>query len=479
MSEESLKYKTKKGLYWRFLDQFANYGMQFVVGIIMARLLSPSDYGITALPAVFLAVAGVFIDGGFSAALIRKKELTEKDLSTSFYYSIAVGIFCYIIIFLSAPFIADFYNTPVLESLVRITALTFLIGPLNTPQYVILNRRLDFKTPARISIVNKIVSGIVGVTSAYMGFGLWALVISNLTSTVLGFFQLWLAVRWFPHEKFNKESFQYLWGFGNKLIATRLINTLYGNIGPIFLGKVGGTVDLGNYNRAKQYAAMPSSNVIGVVQSVTFPVLSKMQDEPEKLEHNYRRMIRFSAFCIFPVMMLLAALARPLIIIMITAKWESAIILLQILCFVYMWQPIHILNMNVLQVMNRTDLTLKLELIKKPLGTILYLLALPFGVIPFCLADLAMQLICLFINTYYTGKLINVGYFRQMKDITPIFCLSFTMFIVVLLLISLIPNYYIQLFVGGLVGAALYLIGSIIFKFEELNDVKYMLSRRK
>lgn len=477
--QENLKQKTKKGLYWKFFDQFANYGMQFVVGIVMARLLSPSDYGITALPAVFMAVAGVFIEGSFGAALIRKQDLTQKDLSTAFYYSIAMGGAMYVILFFTAPFIADFYNTPILTSLIRVTALTFLWGPLGTPQSVILNRRLDFKTPTRISIINKIAGAIVGIIAAYNGYGLWALVLSGMISSLLGLIQTWFAVRWLPTERFSKESFRYLWNYGNKLIATRLIDTLYSNIAPIILGKFGGTTDLGNYNRAKGYAMMPSSNIVGVLNGVTFPVLSKMQNDTEALRRNYRKMIRVSAYLLFPIMLMLSALARPLVITMITEKWEACIILLQLLCFVFMWQPIHILNMNLLQVMGRTDLTLKLEMIKKPIAALLIICALPFGVIPFILSELFMQYFCLIINTYYSGKLINVGLFVQLRDILPSFVLSFVMFGVILGINQYIPNHLLQVVVGVVVGAAVYLLGTYLLKLEEINEVKYLLSRKE
>ena len=218
MAEESLKSQTKRGLFWKAFDSFSNAGMQFVVGVIMARLLTPEDYGITALPAVFLAVASTFIDGSFGLALIRKPDLTEKDLSTSFFYSLAMGMFLYLCLFLGAPFIAEFYNTPVLIPLVRVTALTFLWSPLATPQIVILRRQLNFKTPARISIISHTVAAVVGISIAYMGYGLWALVASNITSSLMNICQTWLVVKWVPRAVWSKESFRYLWGFGKRMI---------------------------------------------------------------------------------------------------------------------------------------------------------------------------------------------------------------------------------------------------------------------
>lgn len=474
----NLKQQTKKGLYWSFFNQFANYGMQFCVGIVMARLLSPSDYGITALPAVFMAVAYIIQNGGLSGALIRKTDLSEKDLSTAFYYSISVGIVLYVVMFFSATWIADFYNTPVLVPLIRVTALGFLWGPLGTPQNVILNRKLDFKTPTKISIISRIVSAIVGISMAFIGYGLWALVISGLLSSFLSLLMNWYVVRWIPKTGWSKDSFKYLWDYGNKMMASSLLDTLYNNIAPVFIGKFYSPAELGVYNRAQGYAMMPSQNVTGVIQGVTFPVLSKMQNDDEALAHNYRRMLKATAFIIFPIMMMLSALAHPLVIILVTAKWESCVILLQIICFSFMWYPVHAINLNLLQVKGRSDLFLRLEIIKKIVGVSILAITLPHGLIVFCCGSVVSSLIALVINTYYTGKLINVGYFKQMRDLLPIVLLGLVMFAMIHLSNYLIPNMLLQIICGGILGAIVYIGGAILFKFSELDDVKYMLKRK-
>ncbi len=480
MPEESLKYKTKKGLYWKFFDMFANYGMQFIVGIFMARMLSPEDYGITALPAVFLSIAGIFIGGGFGTALIRKPEVTEKDLSTAFYYSITVGVFCYTALFFSSPYIAKFYNTPILESLVRVTALSFLWGPLNTPQHVILARRMDFKNPARISIVNKTVGSIVGITMAYTGYGVWALVGSGLVSSLMGLIQTWWVVKWLPKAPFSKESFRYLWNYGNKMMGISLLRVLFNNIVTVLVGKFGGTRDLGNYNRAKNYASMPSSHVTGILTSVSFPALSKMQDDDERLAYNYRKMIRVSSFLVFPVMLMLSALAHPIVITMITAKWEPCVILLQIMCFTFMFQPTQILNVNLLQVKGRPDLALRIEIIKRVIGAIAFIYAaINLTLVGLCITDFCYTMFALVVNTYYTGKLINVGYFRQMKDLMPSLILSLIMFGTILFTNTLTNNMIAQILIGGTVGVVIYLGGSYLMKYPELEEAKYLLSRKK
>ncbi len=476
---DSLKYKTKKGLYWKFSEQFAGYATQFIVGIIMARLLSPHDFGTAAIPVVFLSIAQVFVDGSFGLALIRKPEVTEKDLSTSFYYGIIVGLVCYIILFSCSPYIAVFYNEPILKHLIRITALTFLFNPLYTPQSVILNRRLDFKTPAKIQILIQIISGAAGITAAYLNYGIWALVVASLVSSVLNLLLTWYAVKWVPKERFSKKSFIYLWDFGNKMMVVRLMQTLYANIIPLIVGKSYGTRDLGIYNRAKGFASLPSSNIGGVLNSVTFPVLSKMQSDGELLGRNYRKMIRVSSFLVFPIMMLMCALAHPIIVALVTDKWIDSVILLQLMCFTYMLQPAQILNLNFLQVKGRTDLTMKLEFIKKGVYTVAIVVSIQFGLVVLCVADFFLTLFALFINTYYTGKFINVGFVKQVKDMLPHFFLSMVMLVVVFLFIQLFSSVWLQLILGGIVGLVFYFGMALLLKFDEFADLKYMLNRNR
>lgn len=476
---EDLKHKTKVGLYWKFIEQFSMYGMQFIIGIVMARLLDPADFGTAALPAVFVAIAQVFIDSGFALALIRKPEVTNKDLSTSFYYSLIVGIVLYLTIFICAPFIADFYGVPILTPLIRVTTLTFIWNPLLTPQTVILNRKLDFKTPARISIINKIISGAVGITIAYNGYGIWALVAASLTASILGLIQTWFAVRWIPTERWCKESFKYLWNFGNKMVISGLLRTLYANIVPVILGKFSGTAQLGVYNRSAQFASLPSANLTGIINTVTYPVLSKMVGDNDKLRTNFIKMVKVSSFIVFPVMLLMSALSEPLIIFLVTNKWTECIPVLQIMCFTYMFQPVHIMNINLLQVMGRPDLTLRLEIITKCIFPFFIIAAISQGIIVLCIVDFFITMVALVLNTYYSGKLLDVGYFKQIKMLLPSFLLSIAMMTVVMVVNNFIADYIIQLFVGVAVGITFYFGAAYLLKFEELVEVKYMLNRKK
>lgn len=478
MNDKSLKQKTKKALYWKAAEQFSNKGIQFVIGVLMARMLSPSDYGITAIPAVFLALAGAFVGPGFGEALIRKPDLKDEDLSTAFYYSFGVGLFFYLFLFITAPYIADFYEVPILTPLTRVTALSFFFGAIGTPQSILLNRKLDFKTPAKITVSAQIIAGIVGITMAYTGFGVWALVISSLVSGIIGQLSLLVAVKWYPRTKWSRESFKYLWGYGNKMILAILLDTGYHNITPIIVGKFYSTSTLGEYNRAKNYAHLPSYNLFTIIRQVSFPLLSQIQDDDTRLISTYRRLINVSAFVIFPVMMLLAALARPLIIILVTDKWEGCIILLQLICFSMMWLPVHALNLNILRVKARADLFLKLEIAKKILGLIVMCAFLPLGLVYFCAAEIASSIISVYINSRYTDMFYNFGFVKQMKDLFPTIILSLTMFVSVIIVNSMTSNLWCQLLLGGFVGVIIYLLGAIIFHFDELNDIRYMLNRK-
>lgn len=478
MQQESLKNKTQKGLAWSMIERFATQGVQFLFGIILARLLSPDDYGIIAMPLVFLAIAQCFIDSGFSGALIRKTNLTEDDLSTAFYFNIGVGVICYLILFFTSPLIADFYNTPILADLLKVTALATLFNPLCAVQQAILTKKIDFKTQAIVSLAGALVSGLVGLVMAYTGFGVWALVFQQVGGYVIRTILLWILCKWKPKRRWSWESFHYLWGFGSKMLASGLLETIYSNIYPIVIGKYFSANDLGNYTRAQQFSNLPSSNVTGVLQRVTFPVLSNIQNEDERLARNYRKILKLSAFLIFPLMLLLSAIANPLVRVLLTDKWEGCIILLQILCFSLMWYPIHSINLNLLQVKGRSDLFFQLEVIKKILGVIIMCITIPNGIIWMVGGGIVGSIFSLFINTYYTGKLINVGFCKQMGDLLPIFGVSFTMWGIVHATFLLTENIYAQLSLGVIVGPLFYIVSAKVLLKSEWSDAVSMILKK-
>ncbi len=477
MLDEDLKSKTKRGLYWKAFDTYASFAMQFIVGIVMARILTPEDYGITALPAVFMAIASTIVEGRFALALIRKSEVSQQDLATAFIYSLLMGLTMYVCLFFCAPLIADFYNTPVLTPLIRITALTFIWGPLATPQVVILRRKLDFKTPARISFVKNIVSGGIGIAAAYMGYGLWALVISSIVSSLLDVLLQWLAVKWIPCARFSRESFKYLWGYGNRLMGVDLLNTIQANIAPVIIGKYFSPTDLGLYNRAQSFSILPISQLNTTVSSVTFPVLSKINDDRERQTVYYRKMIRTACFISFPLMMLLSGLAKPIVLLLLTEKWTGCILLLQVLCFATMWGPMSSLNLNILQVSGRTDLYFNLEVKKKIISLVLMLITLPFGLTWFCLSMVVNQFICIYINAHSANKVLPLSLNEQFKDVFPSFLLSLLTFGTSLSTTLLFESLWLQIFVGGLLGIIVYIGISHILRFEGLETAIYLLKR--
>lgn len=463
---------------WSVVERFATQGVQFLFGIILARLLSPEDYGILAMPLVFLAVAQCFIDSGFSAALIRKPTLTEEDLSTAFYFNIGVGVVCYSALFLASPLIADFYHTPILADLLKVTALATLFNPLCAVQQALLTRRIDFKTQAVISLSAAVISGVAGLVMAYSGFGVWSLVCQQVGGYAIRTIMLWLLGRWRPKKKWSRESFRYLWGFGNKMLGAGLLDTTYNNIYPLVIGKFFSANDLGNYTRAQQFSTLPSSNLTGVLQRVTLPVLSSIQNEDERLAKNYRRILRLSAFLIFPLMLMLSALADPLIRILLTDKWEGCIILLQIMCFSMMWYPIHAINLNLLTVKGRSDLFFRLEIIKKTIGVCVMCFTIPQGIIWMVGGGIVISMISLIINTYYTGKLIRVGYLRQMGDLLPVFAVSFAMWLIIHASMLLSTNVYAQLLIGVIIGITFYLTCAKLFLKTECAEAISMIPDR-
>ncbi len=466
MAEQSLKNKTQKGLTWNLIEKFSTQGVQFIFGIILARLLSPDDYGIIAMPLIFLAIAQCLIDSGFSVALIRKPQIREEDYSTAFYFNIGVGIICYLILFLTSPLIANFYNTPILADILRVTALATLFNPLCSVQQAILTRKMDFKAQALVSFVGAILSGIVGLTMAYKGFGVWSLVTQQVGGYVIRTIFLWIIVKWRPMRVWSRESFGYLWGFGSRVLVQGIIGNIYDNIYSIVIGKVYNASDLGNYTRANTFAKLPSVDVTGVLNRVSLPVMSSLQNDNEKLGAVFSKMIRLAAFCMFPIMLGLSAVADPLIRILLTDKWEGCIILLQIMCFDLMWYPIHAFNLTILTAKGRSDITLKLEIIKRIIGITFLLITIPLGVVWMVAGGVASSLLCLFVNTIYTKKIVNIGFLKQMHDLGPILLSACVMWLGISCTIWALNNVYWQLLGGIVVGVAIYSLFVKIFMRE-------------
>ena len=475
----SLKDKTVKGVIWSAVDRFSAQGVKFVFSILVARLLVPEDYGVIAMLGIFMAVSQTFIDSGFGTALIRKIDRTETDFSTVLYFNIAVASVFYIILFFSAPAIANFYETPLLESVTKVVALNLIINSLSGIHNAKLSIAIDFKSRAKISIITTLLTGAVGLWMAYAGYGVWALVVQNLFSSVLRTVMLWIIVKWRPQLVFSWKSFKELFSFGSKLLTSALLDTLYNNIYTLIIGKIFSPSTLGVYSKASTLAQFPSSNITSVLQGVTFPVLSTIQNEEDRLADAYKRFLKLSAFVIFPLMVGLSAVADPFIRLALTDKWEGAIYLLQIMCFWMMWYPIHAINLNLLQVKGRSDYFLKLEVIKKIQGVLVLCITVPMGIIAMCYGSLISSIICLVWNTHYTKKLIDYGFFAQMKDLLPIIAHALVMGLIVALVVYFMPTLWLKLVVGVLAGMVYYIAGAYIMKFPEMDELLAILKLKR
>ena len=357
----SLKDKTVKGVFWSAFNRFSTQGIGFVFNIIIARMLLPEDYGVVAILYVFMEISNCFIDSGFASALIRKPDRTEEDFSTVFYYNLVVALLCYAVLWFAAPYIASFYDIPLLTSITRVVGLGLIIGSVQAIMGIKLTIALDFKTVARISVPVNILTGVLSLIMAYKGFGVWTLVYPNLIAGLFNIVLLWFHVRWLPKLVFSWKSFKAMFSYGSKLLASSIIDKIYANISTIVVGKFFSPASLGVYSRAISLSGFASSNITGILQGVAFPVLSSIQSDSERLQNAYSRFMRMSVFVVFPLILGLSAVADPFIRIILTDKWEGAIYLLQIICFSMIWYPVNEINLRLLQVKGRSDYFLKLE----------------------------------------------------------------------------------------------------------------------
>lgn len=465
--DESLKQKTFSGLVWNFLETFSIQAFGFVQGIILARLLRPSDYGLIAMTGFFFAVSYALVDTGFTSALIRKKERTNIDYSTVYVTNLVLSLILCVVLCLCSPLIADFYEEPELCPIVCVNAALLFGGAFIAVQGARLSIQLNFKLKSKITVISTISTGIISIILAYCGLGVWSLIFPNFFSVIIRGILYWYYQHWFPGFRFSWEIYKEYFSYGSKLMLSSLLNAVYDNVYSLVIGKLYSVSSLGYYTKGSGYASLPTSTLSGVLYKVTFPVLSKIQDDDERLENVYRKLIRVSAYIVFPIMILLFVLARPLVLVLITEKWSDCVIYIQILCFAMMWNPIHSLNMNLLIVKGRSDLFLKLEVVKKIIGVMILCLTVPLGLVAMCYGQIFAAILFLIINTHYTGKLINVGFFQQMKDLLPTILYTSLMGGCVWFLSSISTSLYIQLFIGVLLGFPIYMLISISLKSQE------------
>ncbi|SFL58944.1 Membrane protein involved in the export of O-antigen and teichoic acid [Porphyromonadaceae bacterium KH3CP3RA] len=421
---DSLKNKALKGVSWSFIDNIAGTGITFVVGLVLARLLSPAEFGIIGMITIFIAISNSIIDSGFSNALIRRLDATDKDYNTIFIFNFGVSLLLYLLLYISSPAISHFYNEPLLIPVTRAVGLVLICNALGIIQRTLLVKAVNFKIQAKISLIASSGSGLIGIGLALYGLGIWSLVVQQVSRQLLNTLFLWIFNTWRPSLQFSTKNFNELFGFGSKLMISGIIDTVYQNIYYLIIGKFYTPNQLGHYTRAEQFKNIFSQNLTAVVQRVSYPVLSSIQNEEERLLSAYRKIIRTTMMVTFACILGMAAVAKPLILVLIGEKWLPAVTYLQIMSFAAMLYPLHAINLNILQVKGRSDLFLKLEIYKKLLAVIPISLGIFLGIEYLLLGSVFISFIAFFLNSYYSGPLINYTSLQQVKDIFPTFVIS-------------------------------------------------------
>lgn len=456
---ESLKHKTVKGVSWSFIDNFSSQGITFLVGLVLARLLTPEDYSLLGIIIIFISVFNSIVDSGFSNALIRKNNATDKDYNTVFVSNLGISVFLCAVLYLLAPAIADFFSRPPLTDLLRVMSFIIIINAFAIIQRTILMKNIDFKTQTKISLISSISSGIVGIGMALVGFGVWALVGQQISRQGLNTIFLWVYAKWFPKIQFSLESFKELFGFGWKLLVSGLIDTVWREIYQVVIGKCYAPAMLGQYTRAQQFASIFSSNLTSVVQRVSYPVLSSIQDDKVRLKAAYKRIVKTAMLPTFILMLGMAGSAKSLIQVLVGDQWLPAVPLLQLICFQMMLYPLHSLNLNMLQVEGRSDLFLKLEIIKKIIAVAPILLGIFVNIYWMLIGSIFTGLISYYLNAYYSGPTIDYSIKEQIADILPSLGVStataFMVYAISFIPISPYILFPLQIIVGAIMAITL------------------------
>lgn len=475
MAEESLKKKTINGTLWSGIDNIVQTGVTFVVSIVLARLLTPDDYGLIGIIAIFTTVCTALINGGFTTALIRKKDATDDDYNTAFIVNLGVSLVLYGIIYICSPMIAEFFKREELISLTRVSSIGMIIGALAIVQQTRLTKRIDFKSQTKITIIASVTSGVVGIIMAIMGFGVWSLVGQQLVLHVLRTVLLWVVNKWIPSLRFSSKSFHELFGFGWKMMVSSVIQTIWKELYQVVIGKYYSPATLGQYTRSKQFSKLFSTNLTTVVQRVTYPVLSNIQDDKERMVAAYRKIIKTTMFVTAIGMLLLGAISEPLLYCLIGPKWHDAATYLPLICITGSTYPLHAINLNMLQVQGRSDLFLGLEIVKKIIGIGPLAIGALVGILPMLYATIIASIIDYFLNSYYSGKSLGYSSWMQIKDIAPSYGIATLTALSVYFLKFLPITNWVVLPIQIILGIAVIMIVSHITKREEYMEIVGMI----
>lgn len=478
----SLKQKALSGIFWTLIQQFSSQGISFIVSIILARILLPEQFGLIALLNVFVSLGSILMDSGMGQSLIRTEEPDIDDYSTVFQFNLIVSFLIYIIVFISSPFIAKFYNQPELESLTKWYCLIFITNAFSSIHYTRLTKKMEFKKELTITIPSLILSSILGVLMAFYNYGVWSLVVSSISQSLMIGIQLWIRSDWKPKFRFNKEKFKLHFKYGYKLTLSGLLDSIFNNVYLLIIGKYFAANQVGFYNRADTLKQLPVNNISAVLNKVTFPLFAEVQHDNKRLKDIYKKIMQMVLFFVAPTLLIMSALSTPLFRLLFTEKWLPAVPYFQILCWAGILYPIHAYNLNVLKVKGRSDLFLRLEILKKTIVIISIIGSINFGVIGLLYGAVATSIIAFFINSYYTGKLINYSAFNQLYDILPtIIGASLTGVIVFFLDLILFKNEFndiMRLMIGSVSGIFSFYILSLILRLNSLKELKLIIKKK-
>lgn len=454
---------------WRFMERCGAQGVTFIVSIVLARLLDPAVYGTVALVTVFTSIMQVFVDSGMGNALIQKKGADDLDFSSVFYFNVIACTFLYLVMFFSAPLIANFYSMPELTSIIRVLSLILIISGVKNVQQAYVSRNMLFKRFFFSTLGGTIGAAIIGIIMAYLNFGVWALVTQMLFNATIDTLILWITVKWRPKKMFSFKRLKELFSYGWKLLVSSLIDTVYNDLRQLIIGKMYSENDLAFYNQGKKFPNLIVTNINTSIDSVLLPTMSKVQDNTDRVKQMTRRAIKTSTYLMMPIMVGLAVCAEPLVRLILTDKWLPCVPFLRIFCITYAFYPIHTANLNAIKAMGRSDLFLILEVIKKIIGIIAILSTMWFGVLPMAYSLLVTSVLNQIINAWPNRKLLGYHYIHQLKDILPQIILSLLMGVIVFCIQLINLNDILTLFIQVAVGVMVYIAGSRLFHIDSYD----------
>ena len=475
---DNLRDKTVRGVAWSFVERFSVQGVTFLLELVIARLVGPENYGLIAMLAIFMAVSQVFIDGGFSSALIQRQDRDERDFSTVFYINLGLSIVTYVLLFVSAPWIASFFGQPILTDITRVYSLNLILNSLVAVNKTKLTIAVDFKTQSKISFFSALLSGLLGVFLAWQGWGVWALVWQALASAALNVLFSFYYVRWLPQKRFSGASFHKLFAFGSKLLVANLISSVYSKVYEMVIGKRFASFQLGLYSRADKFNQFASSNISGILQRVSFPVLSEIQNDDARLLSAYKKYMQMSALVVFPLILGMCGVARPMIHALLGDEWMGCVTMLQVLSFAYIWDCVIMVNLNLIYVKGHSDYVLRLEIVKKLIAFTILVITMFYGLLAICIGRVVYSIIALYLNTYYTRRLLNYGFLQQLREIAPFFLMSLVVMGVGLLVGLLVPRSIVALVVAVVVCPIVYVLMCRLFHVGAYSELMLLLKRK-